>query len=347
MAAHRIDQRMNRVGTIAAILLLAGCAPAPAPDGAVLQGRTMGTTYTVRLSDCPASCQAELHATIMQRLDELTAMLSHYEADSALSRFNRYNRTDWYAVPAELALLIALAQQVSEASDGAFDVTVAPAVDLWGFGAVATPLPHTMPQPDQLQRAQQLTNFRQLEVRNEPPALRKANSRMTLNLSAIGKGFAVDQLALLLEDRGFRNYLIEIGGEVRCAGVRPDGRGWRIGIERPDDSLGIPYIAAPCDAAIASSGDYRNFYNLNGQRISHTIDPATARSPTHGLRAVSVIAPDAAQADALATALMVLGPTRGYTFARQRNIAALFFVNTDDGRDELLTPEFEALLLRD
>lgn len=338
---------MKSIRSLVPAILLLASACGPPSSNTVIRGGTMGTTYTVQLSHCDTQCRRELEPALSQRLDELSNMLSHYEPESALSAFNRYADTDWFPVPAEFALVMQLSLAVSEASDGTFDVTVAPAVAAWGFGPEPLQQPPQVPSSQRLSRALEAGNYRSLAVRMTPPALRKNDPRITLNLSAVAKGFAADQLALMLEQRGHRNYLIEIGGDIRCAGTRPDGTPWRIGLERPDDALQVRYVIAPGDAGIASSGNYRNYYRLeDGTRISHTLDPATARPLDHDLEAVSVVAPDAAQADALATALMVMGPERGYTFAREGSLPALFFIRGDNGRsDELMTPEFRQILI--
>jgi len=310
----------------------AGCQPANVTVDA--DGRTMGTTWTVRVSDCTLpDCSTALPALISRRLDELNAVFSHYDPASEVSAFNRHSGNDWFPVSDRLAEVVTLAQDVSELSNGAFDITVAAAVDAWGFGATATT--EGAATDAAVAAAARVTGYRNLEVRNESPALRKTDPAMRIDLSAIAKGYAVDQLAYLLEREGMRDYLVEIGGELRVAGARPDGKPWRIGIEPPDNNGGarslVEYIVEPGNQAVASSGDYRNFYTIDEQRISHTIDPATARPVTNGLAAVTVIAPSAAQADALATALMVLGPQQGLALAEQEGLAVMLTERSEAG----------------
>ena len=313
-----------------------------------LDGRTMGTTWALRANDCALpDCREALGRLIDQRLAELNAVFSHYDPASEVSAFNRHSNTDWFAVSDELADVVALAQSISAASDGAFDITVAPAVDAWGFGAQA--VTGSEPEQSEIEAAVLTTGYRKLNMRSDPPALRKNDPALRIDLSAIAKGYAVDQLAYLLEQEGIRNYLLEIGGELRVAGLRPDGRPWRIGIEPPDNTDGaqprIEYIVTPRDQAVASSGDYRNFYVVNEKRLSHTIDPATARPVANGVAAVTVIAPSAAQADALATALMVLGADAGLALAEQQGTAAMLIERTAAGLQVRQSADFAAYLL--
>ncbi|NND54804.1 MAG: FAD:protein FMN transferase [Gammaproteobacteria bacterium] len=318
-------------GIVASIV--SGCQPSTADTK--ISGRTMGTGWVVRAAGCDLpDCAATLNALISQRLDELTRIFSHYEPESEVSAFNRHSGVEWFAVSAELASVAELSAQISQLSDGAFDITVAPAVDEWGFGpdANVTAAPVSAPTDAAVEAARRTTDYRKLHVRMSPPGLRKDDPKLRIDLSAIAKGYAVDQLAYLLEQEGIRNYLVEIGGEVRVAGNRPDGQRWRIGIEPPNaDYPLIDYVIEPRDQAVASSGDYRNYYVMNDTRISHTINPVTATPVSNGLAAVSVIAPAAAQADALATALMVLGPDAGMELAEREGLAALLTERTATG----------------
>ena len=334
------------LSTFIVAIIVGGCQPAG--TGAEAGGRTMGTTWTVRVTTCSLDdCNAALAELVGQRLAELNHIFSHYDPDSEVSSFNRYSGTDWFPVSDQLAEVVTLAQRISAISNGAFDITVAPAVDAWGFGA--EPLTADIPAEATIAAAAGTTGYRNLEVRTEPPALRKSDPALRIDLSAIAKGYAVDQLAYLLEREGMRDYLVEIGGELRVAGNRADGQAWRIGIEPPDNGdttqPRIEYIVEPGDQAVASSGDYRNFYTVGDKRISHMIDPATARPVSNGLAAVSVVAPSAAQADALATALMVLGPDRAMTLAEREGLAVMLTERADDGLTVRQTAAFSGYLL--
>jgi thiamine biosynthesis lipoprotein len=305
-------------------------------EGWIYEGHTMGTTFTVRAAHCPLINCDSLTAQIDNRLTVLTQRLSHYKADSELSVFNEYSETDWFPVSDDLFTVVEDALVISSLSNGAFDVTVAPAVNIWGFGPNTS---NKMPDETRIAKAAQLTGSEKISTRAPPPpgaqesyspALRKNDPGVTLDLSAIAKGYAVDQLALLLESNGIRDYLVEIGGEISTAGIHPKGHPWRIGIEPPDGSPDINFIITPGNEAIATSGDYRNYYMVDGERISHTIDPRTGRPVTHKLASVSIVLPTAGEADAIATLMMVLGPEAGLELAESRQIAALFFVREQD-----------------
>ena len=308
-----------------------------------LDGPTMGTHWSVRLAECSDSQCKNLHADIEHRLFELNQNLSHYEADSEVWRFNQSASVEWRSISQDLATVIGYAQKVSKISDGAFDITVAPAVNAWGFGPANA---SAAPSSNTLLEARQHRGYLKLELRESPLALRKLDPRLQIDLSAIAKGYAVDQLAYLLEDRGIDRYLVEIGGEIRTSGTRPDGQSWRIGIQPPEDKLNIEYVVIP-EGAIATSGDYQNFYLMGDQRISHTINPGNARPVSNGIASASVLAPDAMQADALATTLMVMGADKAEAFAADNDIAMLLLVRTETGITAIISTAFQPYLLAD
>lgn len=298
------------------------------PNDRVISGSTMGTTYTVRIPGCPEAMCDALEQDIEARLAALNRQLSHYDPNSELSAFNNFGEPDWFSVSGDLYNVVAYARVLSRQSDGAFDVTVGPAVDAWGFG----PEPgERVPSDAEMREAMANVGHTKLAQRSDPPALRKSVPGMRLDLSGVAKGYAVDQLALLIESRGFDNYLVEIGGEVRASGTRADGWPWRIGLEPPDAEMPIEYIVTLGSEAIASSGDYRNYFMVDGRRYSHTLDPRTGSPVQHELAGVSIIQPSAMQADALATLLMVLGPDRGIAFAQENELPALFFIREETG----------------
>jgi thiamine biosynthesis lipoprotein len=310
-------------------LVLAGCSSPR--EQVVLRGATMGTTYSVQLVDPPQTVEpAVLQEQVDDVLADINAVMSTYDAGSELSRFNASSSTDWYGVSAELAGVVAVAQGVSAASGGAFDVTVGPLVNLWGFGpGDGSRVP---PDPERVRAAKLRTGYGKLDVRRSPPALRKAVPDLYVDLSAIAKGYGVDRVAALLDTAGVEDYLVEIGGELLARGRNARGEPWRIAVERPDPSgRTVQQVVALTDAALATSGDYRNFFEAGGTRYSHTIDPATGRPVTHDLASVTVLGADAMHADAHATALLVMGVDRGLRFARAAELAALFISRTGTG----------------
>ncbi|AHF03611.1 thiamine biosynthesis lipoprotein ApbE [Marichromatium purpuratum 984] len=333
--------RLLPILLLGALLALAGCAQDDTP--VELQGRTMGTHYSVKLYGLPDTLSVEqLQAQIDARLEQVNDLMSTYRPDSELSRFNASDSGDWFPVSLELAALVALAERISIFSIGAFDVTVGPAVNLWGFGPGQPP--EQLPSDAQLAEVRERIGFPRLEYRLDPPALRKEKPGVYVDLSGIAKGHGVDQVAAVLESAGVTDYLAEVGGELRASGTKPDATPWRIAIERPESGVReVHRIVTLHDAAMATSGDYRNFYERDGKLYSHTINPITARPVTHTLASVSVIAADCAQADALATALLVLGPEAGLALAEAHDIAAFFVVREGDGYSDRATSRFAAL----
>ena len=220
-------------------------------------------------------------------------------------------------------------------------MTVGPLVNLWGFGPAGRP--GVVPTDEAVAACRARVGYGLLEVREEPPALRKHRADVYVDLSAIAKGFAVDEVARLLEQRGVRGYMVEIGGEVRTRGRKPDGGLWRIGIELPvADSAEIACAVELDGRSLATSGDYRNFFEQQGRRYSHEIDPRTGRPVEHGLVSVSVLADDCMTADAWATALMVLGPESALPTAERYGLDVLCMIRTQDGLLEQTTPGFAA-----
>ncbi|MDA1016175.1 MAG: FAD:protein FMN transferase [Planctomycetota bacterium] len=308
----------------------------------VLNGETMGTTYTVRFHG-PIDVDAKLKRMIDARLELVNEQMSTYRPDSEISRFNRSESTDWFECSTNLVRVVKAAQRIRETTDGAFDATVGPLVNLWSFGPDKRE--RRVPSDDEVTQVKSFVGGQLLDVRLEPPGIRKQHPKLQLDLSAIAKGFGVDQVAEFLEASGIENYLVEIGGEVRTRGLKADDSEWRIGIERPSESERITQLAASIgDRSMATSGNYRNFFREDGTRYGHTIDPRTGRAVQHNLASVSVVADDCMTADGWATALMVLGEQAAYDLAVRKQLAALFIVATDGDFTVQQTPEFTRLV---
>lgn len=328
----------------ALLLLLTSCSDISATPDWHTDGKTMGSSYSVQIADCPESlCTDELSDQIDLRLRRMNSQFSHYAATSEVSKFNLHASTEWFPASHELVEIVELARVVSQSSSGAFDITIAPAVNAWGFGPDHSPLP---PDSESLNRSRADTNYLSLLTRRSPAGLRKLKPELAIDLSAIAKGYAVDQIAFMLEFAGVRNFIVEIGGELRAAGVRTDAKPWRVGIEPPDSKLNIQFIIQPGINAVATSGDYRNYYILDGERVSHTIDPATSAPVNHTLTSVTVVDPLTANADAWATALMVMGPERGLEFAEANGIAALFLTRSEDDNEPFITKAMQKFLVQ-
>lgn len=324
---------------MASVLTLGGCAESDSAP-VMLSGPTMGTQYHVSVARLPEGIpRAQLQREIDARLETVNDQMSTYRPDSELSRFNQFEGADWFAVSADTAFVVEAALRTSAATGGAFDATVEPLVNLWSFGP--DPRERQVPADEELAAALKRVGYEDVEVRMSPPALRKARPDIHLDLSAIAKGFGVDKVAEYLEDVGISGYLVEIGGEMRAAGTKADGTPWRIGIESPvAGRRSIQRIIPLRDVSLATSGDYRNYFEENGRRFSHTIDPRTGRPIEHQLASVSVIADNCMSADAWATALMVLGPKEGYNWAQERGLAVLLIIRDEGGFVEKPTPAF-------
>ena len=296
----------------------------PGQSQQLLQGSTMGTTYTIRYrpeSGCPV--QSEMQQFVNEELGRVNQQMSTYIKDSEITRFNDSRSTEWFNVSVETASVVDLSLQISTLSHGAFDVTVGPLVNLWGFGPDKSR--KTIPSEAEIEAAKASVGYRNLAVQFEPPALKKSKAALQVDLSAIAKGHGVDRVAGLFRNRGISNYFIEIGGEVLAQGKRFDGKPWQVGIEAPlENRQSIHSIIGLSGAAMATSGDYRNFFEADGQRFSHTIDPNSGRPVTHPLASASVVSETCALADAIATCMMVLGPEQGLQLAEAENWAVLF-----------------------
>jgi len=291
-----------------------------------LAGTTMGTTYSIQVvGNRPGLPDSATRNEIEATLERIEGRMSTYLDASEISRFNADRSGDWFEISAETCRLVERAIGWSEASDGAFDVTVAPVVEAWGFGP--TPAPAGLPDEAEIARLQASVGVDYLETDCSVPALRKRRPALGIDLSGFAKGYAVDEVAALLARRGYPDFLVEIGGELSARGRNASGLAWRIAIENPAGTGATPAgILSLRDEAMATSGDYRNFFEYGGKRYSHTIDPRTGRPVAHELTAVTVVAGNTADADALATALLVLGPEAGAALADRLGLAARFIL---------------------
>lgn len=317
------------------IIMLAGCG------GHAYQrhvGSTMGTSYQVT-AKCPDTIGHEVVAV----LNAVNAQMSTYLPESALSIFNRGPVDEWLPVGSDLVEVVEAAMTLSELSQGAFDVTVGPLVNLWGFGPDGAPA--ARPEPAEVEAVLARVGYRYLESRREPPALRK-RAEVYVDLSAIAKGFAVDLVAQRLSELQCSDYLVDVGGEVRAEGLNSQGVPWRIGVEVPDpDSFGaVQRVLRIGGSGLATSGDYRNFLDLGGERFAHTIDPRTGYPVDHRLASVTVVHASAMLADGYATLFNVLGPVEGFALAEQQGLPVLFLIRTPNGFEERYTVQLQPFL---
>ena len=328
--------------SLTVLLFVLACGCRPAPQQCVFAGETQGTTYTVKVvaQSVSRGQESAIRQAIGDRLARIDETMSTYRPDSEISRFNRFEEATPFQVSPELIEVFSLAIEVSEASQGAFDITVAPLVEAWGFGPDKKS--RRAPTDEELATLRARVGYEKIAVDPARATLRKILPGVHCNLNAIAQGYTADKLAADLDRLGCSSYMVEVGGEIKAKGRNARGAPWRIGIEKPiATARAIQRVISLDNRALSTSGDYRNYYEKDGVRVSHTIDPKTGRPITHALASVSVIHDSCALADAYATALMVLGPDKGYDLAVKLNLPALFIVHQGgDAFSEKPTPSF-------
>lgn len=333
------------VAAFSVLVLVTGCSGEL--EIQKLSGQTMGTTWSVVIANPIASHDhTALQAEIESLLVDVNRQMSTYDPTSEISQFNQSEDLNtWFPVSELFAITTAKALGFSETSNGAFDPTVGPIVNLWGFGPDAGV--DALPSDSLIEETKSQIGFSAIEVRapqpGGAPAIMKRSQRR-LDLSAIAKGLAVDQLYELLDDQGYVNFLVEIGGEIRVKGDK-DGQGWKIAIEKPiKGERAVEQLLSLKNVALATSGDYRNYREIGGIAYSHTIDPSTGRPVMHQLASVTVADSECAMADGWATTLLVLGPEKGFELAVSQNLPAMFIERSENGFAVKQTPRFERLL---
>jgi thiamine biosynthesis lipoprotein len=291
------------------LILITGCNASQ--QEAALSGKTMGTTYHIKVIAGRFDDLTQLQKKIDIRLDEINQSMSVYRKDSEISKFNSLAADTPLPVSRDFLQVLQIAKNIHEQSEGAWDGTVGPLVDLWGFGKTGNP--KHIPSQDAIRQMQQQIGFQHIRIHPDN-TISKTRDSISLDLGSIAKGYGVDQIAERIQQEGFRNYLVEIGGEVFAAGHRLDGQQWRIGINKPEKNS--PYtevykVVALENKALATSGDYRNFFEQDGKMYSHVIDPTTGFPVSNRVVSVSILADSCTYADGLATAVMVMGPHKG------------------------------------
>lgn len=307
-------------------------------------GPAQGTSYHITVVDSPASVDmAQLARQIDSELAAIDLCCSNYRDDSELAQLNAAPVGEPLAVGEHLFEVLTLALEVSWLSNGAFDVTVGELITLWGFGPAGSEKQH-IPADESISEAQAHSGYQQLSLnlaRNEVTR----QGQLLIDLSAIAPGYTADRIAALLEGQGITRYMVEIGGELRVRGRNAKGKPWRIAIEQPDAPPGTVHRAIALEqGGIATSGDYRNYFEQDGQRFSHTLDPRSGRPITHALASVTVVAENAAYADALATALNVLGPDEALQLAEAQKLAVYLIVKRGDDFETRHSEAFAAYL---
>ncbi|MRU14377.1 FAD:protein FMN transferase [Roseovarius sp. A21] len=291
-----------------------------------LNGPTMGTRWSALFFRDPGFDRDAIKVALQAAVDEVDAQMSTWKPDSDLMRLNAAAVGDWVAIPERLEHVLRLGLEIGRATDGAFDIGMGDAVTAWGFGPEAA-------APADIRTAMAATRHPAHEVLEmSGPHVRKIEP-ITIDLNGIAKGYGVDCLAETLREHGITDALVGIDGEMHAMGLRPDGEAWTIAVEAPDASCRTPHSVLTLeDAGVATSGDYRHWVEVQGRRLSHTMDPRRGAPLIASPASVTVVARSCTEADAWATALMVLGSEAGLALARQRGLDALFLLRDDEGR---------------
>jgi FAD:protein FMN transferase len=319
-------------GLLLALLLLAGCATQPRET--VLRGETMGSAWTATIAGELPQAAAELEAGAQRRFEAVNQALSTWRPDSALSRFNDDATGEWVDIDPELAAVMAYALGLAERSGGAYDVTVGPLVNLWGFGP--DPARRAVPGADEISAARARVGWRRVQVDVANNRARK-EAGVRVDLSSLGKGRGVDRVAEFFDSQGVTNYLIDLSGKLRARGRNAAGRPWRVAVEKPgpDDPSGQPVITPEIvdlrDASIATAGDYRRYFEIGGVHYSHIIDPRTGFPVTHATVSATAMARDCMTADALATVFMAMPSAAALRLAAEQRAAVLLIEHAGDG----------------
>lgn len=342
---------MNKIKVMLMVFLsisISACFPSndSAKKEILLQGRTMGTTYNIKVVATPEQVEAlKLHEKIGTVLKQVNQEMSTYIPDSEISLFNKASSEEAFEISNGFARVLKESIRLGELSHGKLDITVGPLVNLWGFGPEHRP--EKVPSDELLASTMASIGLQNLHLNGN--TLSKDIPELYIDLSTTAKGYGVDVVAELIEANGIVNYLVEIGGEMRLKGFKHTGELWAIAIEKPiqdpsGEQRAIHQVIIPKDNAVATSGDYRIYFEADGQRFSHIIDPETGKPINHTLVSVTVIHPSSMTADGLSTTLMVMGVEEGMKFAVEHNLAALFIYKTENGFGEQFTVKFKQYL---
>ena len=326
------------------VLIPQDLPPAPPPAGGrllELQGLSMGSSWSVKLIADDSADESALRRAIEQELARVVEQMSTWEPDSDLSRYNQAPAGSWWRLPAEFQQVLRCAVQAAADSEGAYDPTAGPLVNCWGFGPG---LPRSEPPTvAEIDAARARVGWPRMQFDPASGKLQQPGG-VYLDLSAIAKGFGVDQAFRRLQREGIAHCLVEVGGELRGQGCKPDGSPWWVALERPEDSARVPEtLLALHGLSVATSGDYRRFFEHAGRRYAHTIDPRSGHPASNALASVTVVHPECMVADVLATILTVLGPEQGFDYAAERGIAALLLIREAGDFSERITPALAAL----
>ncbi|MEY8787895.1 FAD:protein FMN transferase ApbE [Klebsiella quasipneumoniae] len=346
-----MDMTFFRAALLGACVLFSGCDSAttpatPASTATVLDGKTMGTFWRVSVIGVDEAKAQALRAKVQAQLDADDRLLSTWKNDSALMRFNHATDTRPWPVSEAMADIVTLSLRIGAKTHGAMDITVGPLVNLWGFGPDKQPV--ATPDAQAIAAAKARTGLQHLQVINQSGRqfLQKDIPDLFVDLSTVGEGYAADHLARLMEQEGISRYLVSVGGALVSRGMNGEGKPWRVAIQKPTDrENAVQAIVDINGHGISTSGSYRNYYELDGKRISHVIDPQTGQPITHKLVSVTVIAPTALEADGWDTGLMVLGPEKAQQVVREQGLAVYMIVKEGEGFKTWMSPQFRTFLV--
>ncbi|RLV58175.1 FAD:protein FMN transferase [Parashewanella curva] len=319
------------------LLALSGCSK-PVGEQA-LAGNTMGTTYHIKYVPNDNTPDTKtLQAEIDKALELVNDQMSTYRPQSELSRFNKLKKGESITVSADLVKVLKASKLLQKQSHGSLDITVGPLVNLWGFGPdkpkVEPPL-----QAD-INTAKAKVNINAIEINGL--TLTKGSNDLYADLSTIAKGFGVDKVSSIMDKYHISGYLVEIGGELKVKGKKADGSAWRIAVEKPvSDKRAVQEVIQPGSMAMATSGDYRNYFEENGKRYTHIIDPNTGYPVQHKLVSATVLHPSCMMADGYSTAMMVLGTKRALELAKKENLAIMLIEKHKDGFKVIYSDAFK------
>jgi thiamine biosynthesis lipoprotein len=329
-----LDKFMIGSSLVLLLFYLISCDPGGSSQQYEWQGRTMGTTWQVKVTQTQINESAftEIGSHIDSLLKNVNAQMSTYDPESEISKFNNFGSTEPFTVSKPFYEVLTASLKIYQKSGGAFDITVAPLVNMWGFGPKESG--ETIPDDGEITDALKKIGSDKIVLVGENQ-IRKTIPDLQLDMSAIAKGYGVNAVAQLLESYNFLNYMVEIGGEVKVAGINASGDPWKIGIDHPEHASlpgeQLEGILSLKDVAVATSGDYRNYFIRDGQHFSHTIDPKTGKPVTHNLASVTILASSCMLADGLATAAMVLGPEKGLKWIEEwPGVEAMLIIREDE-----------------
>ncbi|MFI8416799.1 FAD:protein FMN transferase ApbE [Serratia sp. NPDC078593] len=329
------------------VSLLTACNDTETRPQIDIEGKTMGTFYSVKISGAVAESRQQLQQDIDALLEQANDDISTYRPHSVLSRFNQSRSAEPQPVPRGMADIILTALRIGRDTHGAMDITVGPLVNLWGFGPDKHPV--KIPNPQQIDAAKSNVGLQHLKLISDQHGerLQKDLPSLYVDLSTLGEGYGVDQLVKLMARKGITNYLVSVGGAVSSRGVNGQGKPWRVAIQKPTDRENAVQALVDLQGyGISTAGSYRNYIEQDGQRYSHVIDPTTGRPITHKLVSATVIAPTTLEADGWDTGLMVLGTEKALKLAEEKGLAVYLISKTDTGFSAVMTPQFKAFLVQ-